>query len=503
MATSVTAPLRPTGHSARSAAFSSAPLLLTPLVLCVHGYHPFAGDAGIYIAGLRHLLDPTLYPVNAAFVSAFTRWSLFAWTMAAFLRLTHLPLAWALLLAHLASIALYLLACRQLAVRLFASAAARWCALLLAAAACALPVAGTALVLMDPYLTARSFSTPLSLFAVAAVLDRAWLRTAFLLALATALHPLMGACAAAFVVLQALLAAERNRAALALCAAAIAAAAVACCCALRLPVDPAYRQAVLLPAHTFLFLARWRWYEDLGLLLPLLLFAAAARTLRPADPRRALCRAALTLGLTSVCIAALFVRPSGPALLVPLQVLRSFHLLYAIGVVLAAGPIAARARRSRTAALLFFALLFAGMSLTEQLTWPGARRIEAPGLPAANPYQQAFLWIRGHTPRGAVFAFNPRMVYEPGEDEQGFRAIAERDHLADDKDAGIVAVLPHLAAPWARQRNAELNLDTMSGEQRRALRALGATWLLLPANAHTNGACPFRNSVALVCELQP
>ena len=49
------------------------PLLLTPLVLLVHGYHPFAGDAGIYTAGVRHILQPALYPLNAAFVTPFAQ----------------------------------------------------------------------------------------------------------------------------------------------------------------------------------------------------------------------------------------------------------------------------------------------------------------------------------------------------------------------------------------------------------------------------------------------
>jgi hypothetical protein len=470
----------------------------------VHGFHPFAGDAGIYVAGLRHLLDPTLYPLNAAFVSAFTRLSLFAWMMAAFVRASHLPLAWALLAAHLASIALFLLACRQLAVRLFARESARWCAVLLAAACCTLPVAGTALVLMDPYVTARSFSTPLSLMAVAAVLDRAWIRTILLLAVTAAVHPLMAAYATALVVLYACIASGRTRTAFALCALAVAGAGVAFALAHRVPVNPDYQEAILLAPRTFLFLARWRWYEDLGLVLPLLLFAIAGRTLRPADPKRNLCFTCIALGLTSTIIAAFFVPSSGPYLLVRLQVLRSFHPIYAIGVVLAGGLVAALLARSRAATVALFALLFTGMFLAEPRTCPDCQRVEWPGTQPTNPYRQAFLWIRNHTPRNAVFAFDPQLVYQPNEDEQGFRAIADRDHLADDKDAGIAAVLPHLATRWAAQRNPEFAVDTMSDDQRRAvLIPLGATWLLLPPAAPTALPCPWRNSVAQICRLTP
>jgi hypothetical protein len=80
------------------------------------------------------------------------------------------------------------------------------------------------------------------------------------------------------------------------------------------------------------------------------------------------------------------------------------------------------------------------MFAAQRLAWSGSNHLEWPGSAAANPYQQAFLWIRDNTPRNAVFAFNPQLVYLPKEDEQGFRAITQRDHLADDKDAGIVAV---------------------------------------------------------------
>jgi len=40
----------------------------------------------------------------------------------------------------------------------------------------AMPATNTGLLLMDPYLTARSFSTPLTLFALAGLLERKYLR---------------------------------------------------------------------------------------------------------------------------------------------------------------------------------------------------------------------------------------------------------------------------------------------------------------------------------------
>ncbi|MFP5227777.1 MAG: hypothetical protein ACLGXA_09095 [Acidobacteriota bacterium] len=477
-----------------------APIVLTPVVLLVHGYHPFAGDAGIYVAGIRHLLDPSLYPLNAAFPAAFTRLSVFAWLLAAVVRLAHLRLAWLLLIAHLASVFLFLLACRQLAARVFATEGARVCAVLLAAGCLTLPVAGTALVIMDPYVTARSFSTPLSLMAVAACLDRAWGRGAVLLLLAGALHPLMGAYAVVFAMLCGLITVRRTGLAVVACGLLVAAAGVAFLLDHNAANSPGYRQAIALAPRSFLFLARWQWYEMLGLVLPLILFALAA--LRGAEPVRILSLTSVLVGITSILIAALFVPTGGPWILVPFQVLRSFHLIYAVGIVLCGGVVAALAGRSRIAASSLLVVLFAGMFAAESFAWPLCERVESPWTVPANPWQQAFLWIRDCTPQDAVFAFNPELVYLPDEDEQGFRAIAERDHLADDKDAGVVAVIPHLADGWARQRNTEFDVDRMTDAQRVAtLVPLGANWLLLPPDAETALPCLWRNRVVKVCRL--
>ena len=130
--------------------------------------------------------------------------------------------------------------------------------------------------------------------------------------------------------------------------------------------------------------------------------------------------------------------------------------------------------------------------------------MEWPGVQPENPYQQAFLWIRSHTPQNAVFAFDPQFVYSPGEDEQGFRALTERDHLADDKDAGVVAVIPSLAVRWAEQHHATALVNSMSDAQRRvSLAPFGVSWFLLPPLAPTSLPCPYRNRAVQVCALTP
>jgi len=481
------------------------PLLLTPLVLFVNGYHPFANDGGLYVAGIRHVLDPALYPRNAVFVAAFTQRSIFPWIVAGLVHLTRLPLSWILLATHLVSVWLFLFAAGRLASRLFTRPSARAFAILLAAACCALPAAGTALVPMDPYVTARSFSTPLSLLAVTATLDRHWARAILLVVVTFGVHPLMGAFTAAFVLLLALVGAGRIRTTLALCVTAFVAAGIAFGLAHGAPTDPAYREAVSLAPRSFLFLARWRWFEILGLILPLALFALALRRFGAKTPGGALCLTSVFLGTTALLIAACFVPSAGPYPLVPLQVLRSFHLIYCIGIVLCGGVLAARTSRTHNivATALIVCVLIA-MFQVERVEWPGGRRLELPGAAPANPWTQSFLWIRAHTPQNAVFAFDPQLVYRPGENEQGFRAVSERDQLADDKDAGVAAVLPALAPRWAAQRNAEISVDSMSDARRRTtLIPLGATWLLLPPTAPTALPCPFRNRAVQVCRLTP
>lgn len=163
--------------------------LLTPAVLLVHGFHPLADDGAVYVTGIKKLANPDLYQSDAVFALSPTHLSVFAHLLAPLLRWMALPDL--LLICQLASIFLFLLGSWRVANQLFSSRQAPWGAVLLAACCFTLPVAGTSLSIMDPYVTARSFSTPLSLFALAAVLEEKWAGSIFWLALAALLHPLM------------------------------------------------------------------------------------------------------------------------------------------------------------------------------------------------------------------------------------------------------------------------------------------------------------------------
>src|SRR6202451_1620512 len=125
--------------------------LITPAVLLVHGYHPLADDGAVYVTGIKKLADPGLFQTDAVFALSPTHLSIFAHVLAALLHLSHLPLPALLLVCQLASIFLFLLGSWKVVVRTFPDHNARWGAVLLAACSFTLPVAGTSLSIMDPY----------------------------------------------------------------------------------------------------------------------------------------------------------------------------------------------------------------------------------------------------------------------------------------------------------------------------------------------------------------
>lgn len=494
--------------------------LLTPAVLLVHGFHPFADDAGIYSAGVRKLANPALYQPDADFVLANTQLSLFAHLGAAMLRITQIPLEHLLLFTHLASIFAVLLASFAVARRLFTSAAAKWSAVAFAAACFTLPAAGSALLLMDPYVTPRSFSTPLGLFALAAALERriprnqALLRSALLLLLAALMHPLMAAYAAAVVLVVFLVDQGHAYLALGLCAVAPFVAAVLYVAGLHEPSSPAYRQAIFLPVHSYLFPTHWVHRDYIGVVAPIVCFAIAARRLGSRNAAGRLSMAALLIAIAGTLSSFLFIH-SGSFLLARLQPMRSFQMLYFIAVLLVGGFIGnllANRSQSKTcntmrsaARVALFALpvsIAVAIFFVQRYVYSSSAHVEWPGEQPRNPWQQAYLWIRDNTPPNAVFAANPDLISLDGEDSQGFRAVAVRSLLANDKDSGVVVVFPYLAAQWAIERNAQEGLDQLSDTERLArLRRLGVTWLLLSSSAATSLPCPYRNGVAQVCRL--
>src|SRR5450755_561013 len=90
-------------------------LLLTAAALLVHGYHPYAEDAEIYLPGVEKILNPNLFPVMREFFASHASLTLFPNLIASSVRVSHLPFEFGLFLWHVASIFLLLLACWELA----------------------------------------------------------------------------------------------------------------------------------------------------------------------------------------------------------------------------------------------------------------------------------------------------------------------------------------------------------------------------------------------------
>jgi hypothetical protein len=504
---------------------------LTFLALLVHGYHPYAEDGGVYLPEIKRLLDPGLYPHGAEFVVKHLQYSLFAPMMAGLVRESHLRVETVLLLVHLASYWMTLFAAWLLAARCYGSREARGGAVALLAVWMTLPIAGTSLMLMDPYVTARSLSTPCALLALMGALE--FLRPQFemeepqtqqrwrglalccaALAGAGMMHPLMAAYAFGLVLLLGVLLSLRRLVRIwGTIGLGLTAVAMAAGLNLSTPPESAIYRGVML-TRDYWFLSQWHWYEWIGLIAPLTILSAVAvgRRRDGDDARVGLARMAVAAGVSATVVAMLFARVGMTTHLVArMQPLRIFQMVYVVMILVLGAALGERVLRRRPVQwLVVFSALAAVMVTAERRTFPASRHLELPGLltgdvPAneGNQYERAFAWIRGNTPRDAVFAMDAQYITKPGEDAQGFRAIAERSVLPDySKDGGVVTNKPELAAVWMQGRAAQTALNAEPDATRiAALRPLGVTWVVLEKSAATEFACAYANDAVKVCRL--
>ena len=502
---------------------------MTLAVLLIHGFHPWAEDGGLYVAGVEYLLRPTLFPKETAFVTEHLRFSLFGPALAETVRLTHLSLAAVLLAAYLLSAFLNVFAALRIAKLCFNTRGAQWSAVGTLAVWWTLPVAGTSLLLMDPYVTARSFSTPFSLLAVASAMRwkpaargpqgapavRSLFSCVLLLAAAAAMHPLMAGYAFALVAVLLCQKALGDRYVLILALLAFAGAGVMQ--ALSRPESPAVLEAAY--SRYYWFLSRWQWYEWLGLLFPMAILLTIIRT-RPSflsGEAIQLCRAAVFQAAGAVAIAACFARVHLVAhTIARLQPLRAFLLLYALMAMMLGGLMVEGARRMerslsgtllqglvRCTPVLLLVLLGWIMFRVQRAEFALSPHVELPGRVNSNPWFEAFVWSRKYTSPDALFALDARYVNTDGEDAQTFRSIAERSAIPDySKDGGEAAITPALANEWQRSAAATHNLNQLSDVVRDTqLRPFHVQWMILDANTPTGHPCSYRNATVKVCSV--
>jgi hypothetical protein len=480
-------------------------LLLTGGALLVHGYHPYAEDAEIYLPGVEKILNPQLFPVGREFFLSHANLTIFPNLIAFSLRVTHLPMEAGLFLWHVASIFLLLLACFELSGLFFPSRRARWGGVCLVAALLTIPVAGTALYVMDQYLNPRNLAAFAAVFAVARILEKKYVRGALWLAFAGSVHPLMAAFAFSFCALVVFVEGLENK----INSGSLSPAAALCCLlpfgiSLDPPTSPAYHAAAL--RHEFHYIQLWQWYEQLGILAPVALFwwwgrIARARKWRLLD---LVCRCLIIYDLLYFCAALVVDLPRRFESLARLQPLRSLHLLYMLMFLIMGGLLGEFVLKNRVWRwLALFVPLCVGMFVAQRTLFPASAHIEWPGAAPKNPWAQAFIWIREHTSEDAVFALDPNFMQLPGEDTIGFRCLAQRSRLADSsKDSGAVSMFPPLAEDWWAQVQAQTPWKNFRIEDfTRLKKTYGVSWVVVQQRGAAGLDCAYQNSAVQVCRI--
>ena len=479
--------------------------LLTASALLIHGYHLGVEDSEIYIPAAKKLLHPNLYPYADEFFLSHEHLSLFSPILVWTARLTRLPMDWTLLLWYVASIFATLAFLWMLASISFDSARARWCSMLVTTAVITMPATNIGLLLMDPYLTARSFSTPVILIALVSYLRRRYVSATVATVFAAAIHPqmtvyLVGLLGTLWLVEVAAPAAVRERVPVMASLGSIVPAGFHLTSA-----QGPYREALY--ARDFFFLSNWSWYHWLGMLAPLAFLAwfwkGKLRGTTPVFER--LSFALIPFGLFSIVVAAVFSSTHALDMFARLQPLRCFHLITLIFVLYLGGVVGEYAAKERLwVHAAIFLPLASGMFFVARETYPYSPHIELPGqTTSSNAWVNTLLWIRENTPANAIFAVDSRYFKDQGVDVHGFRSISERSMLADYfKDGGVAAMFPNLAVEWKQMSNVTYGLNHFSAQDFVSLaHEYPVTWTVVHGPAPDGLFCPYQQRGYAVCKI--
>lgn len=253
-------------------------------------------------------------------------------------------------------------------------------------------------------------------------------------------------------------------------------------------------------------LYQWKWYEWLGAFAPLLLFWLIARMAR----RRGeitlyrFATAVLIYGVFQQAVAMVILSPAAPIGMTTLEPMRYLQLVYVFMALIGGaylGRYVLKARAWRWAVFLLVAN--GGMFLAQRQLFAASPHIESPQMTSANPWLEAFDWIRLNTPLDAYFALDPNYITAPGEDCHGFRALAERGMMADiNKDTSTVTKQPTLAWAWKRQVEARKGWSSFQFADFERLKAeFGVDWALVSNPPPAGLDCRWHNDVLSVCRI--
>jgi hypothetical protein len=466
-------------------------LLLTAAAILVSGYHYGVEDMAVYLPAIKKLIDPSLYPFDANFFLLYIRVTLFHQAVAALFRFTHLPLEWIAFLWHLASVYLFLFGCLRLSRRCFSEPVAQWAGVTLVAALLTLPVAGTALFIVDQHTHPRTLATAFLLFAMVDVLEWRPFTLVWIL-LAGLCHPTMTLYGAFHVIVLGL---ARPIAQPAVFIPAIP---------FEVPANPIWRQ--VMSRRHFQYPFQWEWYEWLGAIAPiafLAYFAIVARRQGLAILERVCIRIAISTSL-GIAGAVILIQGFSNETWARFEPMRILHLTYVVFVLISGGFLGIYLLRDRW---MRWALLFVPLAVVmiyfQRVEFASSAHIEWPGSEPRNQWVQAFRWVSRNTPRDALFALDPKYMDRPGEDFYGFRGFAERSALADQsKDTSVVEVFPDLAWQWKLETSGTANWSHFTGDDfARLKKKYGVTWVILEGPAIPPLDCPYANSRVRVCRI--
>jgi hypothetical protein len=414
------------------------------------------------------------------------------------------------LLWQLLAIFFIVLACWSIVTQLFEEAAARWAAITMLVAMFTLPVAGTALYILDQYLHPRSLATALILFGIARIIDGKRWQAVPLIVLAFMLHPLMGALGISFCCVLTFAFSESLHIRLHSLRRRLVHEAV-------VPIAAFFPFGWMLnhPSQIWLDASRsrhwfglyqWTWYEWLGAIGPLVLFWLVSRIARKQGKIKLaqLSRAIVGYGVFQQVVAMVIL--GSPALigLSALEPMRYLHLVYIFLTLVSGaylGKCVLKAHIWRWA--VFLLLTNGGMFIAQRQLFADTEHLELPGQVSGNPWLQAFDWIRQNTPKDAYFALNPNYMTASGEDYHSFRALAERSQLADAiKDTSMITKVPELGPEWKRQVAAQDGWGHFKlADFERLKTDFGVSWVLVSYPQPAGLVCVWHNGTLSVCQI--
>ncbi|WP_175529030.1 hypothetical protein [Granulicella pectinivorans] len=486
----------------------------TAVGMAVLGYHPYAEDGGLYVAEIKHRIDPGLYPWGTEFVAGHLGFAGFTGAMAWAVKTLGMSLDWVLLGVYAVSLWGMLLGVWCIAGRCYGDRRAQIGAVGLVAVWLGVPVGGTSMYLADPYLTARSVAIALTVMGLAAGVWRRWAWAAVAVGMAVAVHPLMGGYGVVelgglWCVLPRMdsgcpTSQKRDVGHPGLVAAFLLGALVVGWVgqASGAPESEEYVRVAI--TRYYWFLSAWQWFEWVGLVAPMMILGWFAWRSR-IEGEKAIARWAVLVGGAAVLVALLYAREGARVHVVArLQPLRMMQMVYLTMAMVLGATVGRRVLRGVVWRWVVGLGVMAGvMFFVARETYPGSNALELPWVAPRNAWVRAFVWVREHTPRDAVFAIDANYVHWDGEDAQGFRAIAERSVLPDAaKDGGIASIRPELVGAWAAGEKAQAALTKKTDAERvAAVAGMGASWVVLGREGVTGFVCPYENERLRVCRL--